>query len=145
MTLIWPSRQFQRLRKNPSKVKYVEGHPGSAVDSLSSWLNQQLDSLDLDQLMASGAVGANESQGATARDALKLALDEGNREIASHLTLTPHTLWGDLMASLVREWQLSLGESEDIEALKAWEEPKDERSWTAQLNSPGWCSSGIAK
>ena len=42
MTLIWPSRQFQRLRKNPSKVKYVEGHPGSAVDSLSSWLNQQL-------------------------------------------------------------------------------------------------------
>ncbi len=141
MTLIWPSRQFQRLRKNPSKVKYVEGHPGSAVDSLSSWLNQQLDSLDLDQLMASGAVGANESQGATARDALKLALHEGNREIASHLTLTPHTLWGDLMASLVREWQLSLGESEDIEALKAWEEPKDERSWTAQLNSPGWCSS----
>ena len=75
VTLIWPSRPFQGLRKNPSKVRYAEGHPGAAVDSLQTWLRQQLDSLDLDQLMASGAVGANSAQSAAAREALARALE----------------------------------------------------------------------
>lgn len=141
VTLIWPSRPFQGLRKNPSKVRYAEGHPGAAVDSLQSWLSRQLDSLDLDQLMASGAVGANATQSAAAREALKQALERGNQEIAARLTLAPHTLWGDLMASLVREWQMSLGATEDLAALLAWEGSGEARSWKNRLASPGWCSS----
>ncbi len=141
MTLVWPSRQFQGLRNNPAKVKYGEGHPGTAVDSLQVWIRAQLDSLDLDQLMATGAVGANASQSASARAALTQALVQGNHEMASRLTLKPHTLWGDLMASMVREWQLSLGATEDIEALRTWEAQADMRSWREKLTSPGWCSS----
>ena len=136
VTLIWPSRPFQGLRKNPSKVRYAEGHPGAAVDSLQSWLSRQLDSLDLDQLMASGAVGANATQSAAAREALKQALERGNEEIAARLTLAPHTLWGDLMASLVREWQMSLGATEDLAALRAWEGSGEARSWKNRLASP---------
>lgn len=141
VTLVWPSRPFQRLRKNPSPVAYPKGHPGAAVDSLQSWLQAHLDSLDLDQLMASGAVGANASQSAAAREALRRAMDEGEKEIARRLTLAPHTLWGDLMASQVREWQLSLGASSDIGALQTWESQTDDRSWKDRLMSPGWCSS----
>ena len=140
MTLIWPSRPFQGLRKNPSKVRYAEGHPGAAVDSLQLWLSQQLDSLDLDQLMASGAVGANATQSAAAREALKQALERGNQEIAARLTLAPHTLWGDLMASLVREWQMSLGATETLRRFALgrarWRRVRGKTDWLLRAGVP---------
>ena len=68
VTLVWPSRRFSRLRQNPAPVRYAEGHPGAQVDTLQQWLTQQLDSLDLDQLMAAGAVGAGQARSAAARE-----------------------------------------------------------------------------
>ena len=141
VTLVWPSRRFSRLRQNPAPVRYAEGHPGAQVDTLQQWLTQQLDSLDLDQLMATGAVGAGQARSAEARETLRTALLDADSLVAEFLTLAPHSLWGDLMASVVREWQLSLGGVEDGEALTSWLNEEDARAWSTRLASPGWCSS----
>ena len=142
ITLILPSRSFQRLRKNPARVTYSEGHPGALLDEAQTWFTAHLDSLDLDQLMATGAVGGARSRGAEATAALKQAHLAADSVVASFLQIPPHTLWGDLMESTVREWQWSLGVVADGNALSSWlSQGEDSRTWSEKLASPGWCSS----
>jgi len=141
VTLVWPSNKFKRLRGNDAPVLYSLGHPGTQLDSLSAWMSQRLDSLDLDQLMASGAVGGGVAATEAARDNLREALLQSDSVLATFLTVEAHTLWGDLFESRIREWRMSLGATGEGEAAAAWLSSKDSRTWAGKLASPGWCSS----
>lgn len=141
VTLVWPDRPFQRLRGNPGPVRYSVGHPGSRLDSLQLWMDATMDSLDLDQLVATGSVGGGAERGAQASANLKSALNASESFIDAALKERPHTLWGDLWESRIREWRMSLGASDDGGALSSWLSSSDTRSWSEKLASPGWCSS----
>ena len=141
VTLVWPSRKFERLRGNPAPVRYGAGHPGARLDSMTRWMNATLDSLDLDQLVATGAVGGGTAREEQARDNLFAALQDGESQFREWLVDEPHTLWGDLWESQIREWRMSLGAVQEGEALADWLAPADKRSWEEKLASPGWCSS----
>jgi hypothetical protein len=141
VTLVWPSSKFKRLRGNDAPVRHLPGHPGAELDSLSAWMNRALDSLDLDQLVASGAVGGGPAATESARASLHEVLVLSDSVVAKYLTVPPHSLWGDLFESRVREWRMSLGATGEGEAVSAWLSPTDSRTWTEKLSSPGWCSS----
>lgn len=141
VTLVWPSRKFERLRGNPGRVRYPVGHPGARLDSLQRWMDLALDSLDLDQLMATGAVGGGTERESQARANLRAKLESSDEFVGSMLVDSPHTLWGDLWESRVREWRMSLGGVDEGPSLSAWLESPDQRTWSQKLVSPGWCSS----
>ena len=141
VTLVWPSRKFERLRGNPGAVVYTSGHPGQRLDDLQRWMDAAMDSLDLDQLVATGAVGGGGDQAERALANLASVLDSSDAMLSSALIDAPHTLWGDLWESRILEWRMSLGASDEGLALSAWNHDEDNRTWSEKLVSPGWCSS----
>lgn len=141
VTLVWPSRKFERLRGNPGPLSYSEGHPGSRLDEVQRWMDVALDSLDLDQLVATGAVGGGGAQAERALGNLNAVLDSSDAMLSSALTDAPHTLWGDLWEARILEWRMSLGASDEGLALSTWKNEEDSRTWSEKLVSPGWCSS----
>ena len=141
LTLVWPNKPIVGLRGNPADVFYPANHPGSQLARLDRWLEYELDSLDLDQLMVTGSVGGNlaEKEGAASRLAQSLAMSDS--VLQRFLTVPAHTLWGDLMEASVRSWRMSLGSSADGEMLASWlQASQDNRTWQGRLLSPGWCS-----
>lgn len=141
VTLVWPSRKVGRLRGNPGSVSYSQGHPGRRLDDVQRWMDAALDSLDLDQLVASRAVGGGGAQEQLALANLRAVLDSSDALLSAALMDEPYTLWGDLWESRVLEWRMSLGASDEGMALSAWKGSEDRRPWSEKLVSPGWCSS----
>lgn len=141
LTLIWPNEPIAGLRGNPADVIYPANHPGSQLARLDRWSQYTLDSLDLDQLMVTGAVGGNLEEKAEAADRLAESLAMSDSVLQRFLTVPAHTLWGDLMEASIRSWRMSLGSRAEGEVLKRWlAASQDSRSWKARLRSPGWCS-----
>ena len=141
LTLVWPNQPIAGLRENPAAVMYPERHPGAQLARLDRWLEDKLDSLDLDQLMVTGAVGSNAAERDQAAERLSTSLDGADSLIQSLLTVPAHSLWGDLMESSVRGWRMSLGSNADGDAIEKWTTRSPEhRSWEERLQSPGWCN-----
>lgn len=148
LVLEWPNRRPRTLRGNFAPVRYgprwdatetATPHPGTWVAEGNARLQSQLDSLNLDQLLAVGAVGSgNEQKRAFQR--LEKAVLEGRAWVASRESvLAVPGLWSDLWAQSLFEWEVSLGQTVST----AWERMAagDARSWTQRIQSPGWCSS----
>ena len=141
LTLVWPNEPIAGLRGNAADVIYPANHPGSQLARLDRWLESKLDSLDLDQLMVTGAVGGNLADKADAADRLAESLAMSDSVLQRFLTVPAHTLWGDLMEASIRSWRMSLGSRAEGEVLETWlASSQDSRSWKARLISPGWCS-----
>ena len=118
LTLIWPNEPIAGLRGNPADVIYPANHPGSQLARLDRWSQYTLDSLDLDQLMVTGAVGGNLEEKAEAADRLAESLAMSDSVLQRFLTVPAHTLWGDLMEASIRSWRMSLGSRAEGEVLK---------------------------
>ena len=140
VALILPNEPIEGLRGNPAPVSYPKGHPGLTLAQLEQWLFVQLDSLDLDQLMATGAVGGNAAQKNQAAQNLARALTSSDSALVPLMTTPAFTLWGDLMEASIRSWRMSLGATTDGVALSEWMSARDNRSWHEHLRSPGWCA-----
>lgn len=148
--LVIPSRKPRSLRGNEAPVKYREEHPASTLASFNDFGQSMLDTLNVDQLLAVGAVGGGgaEVEEAKRRLALARARMDARVEHDRH-RFEPNSMWEDLWKAAVIELRLSLGVSAtdaaatDMapkEALKMHPHG-DSRDWAERLRSPGWCSS----
>lgn len=142
VTLVVPEALPAKLRGNTGVVKYQVDHPGTAIDEVQAWVRADLDSLDLDQLMATGAVGSSEEARNEASQNLRAALDSGRGQWRTFADrFRPNTLWGDLFAYECMAWQMSLGaQAHEFDPFLE-DTPADPRSMAEQLVSPGWCES----
>ena len=140
VTLVWSDETITGLRGNEGAVAFRDGHPGEVLSGLQNWMNAQLDSLDLDQWMATGAVGAGEKDVTASSLKLKAAATELDSILSAMELPDVWSLWGDLLESQVLQHRMSLGvvglgRTMDLRRLE-----NDPRSWEEKLASPGWCS-----
>ena len=139
--LIVPEKSPARLRGNSGVVMYGSHHSGTALDGVQAWVRSTLDSLDLDQLMATGSVGSSEKNRVEAAENLEHAWKESEAIWAEFSqSFAPHGMWGDLFAYESLAFRMSLGKQGWGESLGNWMASRpDGRSWGDRLASPGWC------
>ena len=143
ITLVVPDAPQAKLRGNSGVVKYEGNHPGTALGEVQAWVRTHLDSLDLDQLIATGSVGSSEAARMEASQNLRAALDSGRSQMLGFAErFEPNTMWGDLFAYECMAWQMSLGAKvNEFDPFRGKGMPVDPRSMAEKLASPGWCES----
>ncbi|MDA0728511.1 MAG: hypothetical protein O3B70_02785 [Bacteroidetes bacterium] len=137
--LVIPIRKTRSLRGNEAPVKYREDHPASTLASFNDFAQSMLDTLNVDQLLALGAVGGGGPEVEEAKRRLALATSRLDLRVEEDQhRFVAFSMWEDLWKEALVELQLGLGISAPV-AGKLQREG-DPRDWTERLKSPGWCS-----